>query len=261
MDKDISAAIETCLGSERFHACYIYGETSCGKTYEVEQALKAIKQPAKFVSTHITPLGLYILLHNNNGEVIVFDDLDKLDDTTIAILKAALWEVNGERKVCWLTTSKILIEQGIPDKFIFDGKIIITSNDEKIHKKLEPVLARMLVINKKVTLEEFGNIIDIIFDKYKQDATLFKANYLNIYTEGLHLRNVIKYCEYMAKGYVQQAEQLFSVNEHFKFFETYYENHTINYIIEMFRLRFGLARTTFFRYWKKYKMLKETGWK
>lgn len=260
MSEEIRAVIDTCITSKKFHACYVYGETSCGKTYEVEEALKHIKRPATFLSTHITPLGLYILLYEHNGEVIVFDDLDKLDDTTIAILKSALWEVNGERRVCWLTTSKILIERGIPDNFEFTGKIIITSNDERIHKKIEPVLARMLVINKKVTMAEFGRIVDIIFDKYGIDPTVFKDNYLNIYTEGLHLRNVIKYCEYMTKGYVQQAEQLFSVNEHFKLFETH-ENHAINYLIELFKLRFGLGRTSFFRYWKKYKMLKETGWR
>ena len=260
LDTDINVAIQTMLKSSRFHSVYIYGDTSSGKTYSVEQFMKEYKHDAVFVSTHITPLALYCLLYQNNDKIIVIDDLDYLDDTIIAILKAALWDINGSRQINWLTTSKLLEEKGIPPVFDFTGKIIVTCNNENRHRKFEPLLARMLTIHQILKKSDFEDICSKIFKDYGLETyEVFKNNYINAYTEGLHLRNVLKYCEYMKNGFVEQAEKVFSVNEYFKFFQVSQVS-LVSSLQKLFEEKFGLGRATFFRYWKKYKELKENGW-
>ncbi len=245
------------MQSTKFHSCYIYGDTSTGKTYTIE---KLLGDKAKFITTHITPLALYILLYNFSDQVIVLDDLDKLDDSLIAILKASLWEVNGARRLNWVTTSKILEEKGIPNEFEFTGKIIITSNNNSTYKKFEPLLARMLVVNQVLTREEFSNIAKKIFDNYEIESfEEFKQTYINLYTENLHLRNVLKYCEYYKNQYKDQADKLFTINEPFKFFEVSQVS-SVSSLQKKFEEKFGLGRATFFRHWKRFKELKSKGW-
>jgi hypothetical protein len=258
---DIKAVMEVCNNSKRFHAVYIYGETSVGKTYQVEKNLKEANIDGVFITTHITPMALYMFLYKNKDRVVVLDDLDHLNDTTISILKSALWEVNGKREICWLTSSSTLAENEVPMQFEFNGKIIITCNNMQTHGKLEPMLARMLVVNKTTTKHEFCDICKVIFDNYEVSGfEQFKSEFINIYTEGLHLRNVLKYCEYVKQGFVEQAIKLFEVNEYFKFFKEVSQVSLVSQRQKDFEAKFGLGRATFFRYWKKYKLLKEFGW-
>lgn len=260
MIEDIKIAIDTCLASKRFHSTYIYGETSCGKTYQVEKALKESGIKAHFITTHVTPLALYVFLYKHRKEVVVLDDLDNLTDSMLAILKAALWEVDGKRQISWLTSSNSLADQQIPMTFEYEGKIIITCNNMNTHGKIAPMLARMLVINQVSTKEEFGKVCSLIFGEYGLDGyDVFKNNYINIFTEGLHLRNVLKYCEYVKQGFQKQADELFTINEVFKFFEVS-EVSSVAMLRRGFEMRFGLGRATFFRHWKKYRELKANGW-
>lgn len=257
---EIDVAIETMLHSQKFNSVYIYGDTSSGKTYSVEKYLKENNKEGVFVNTHITPLSLYIHLYNNRDKILIFDDLDKLDDTIIAIFKAATWQTNGKRTLNWISTSNVLEEVGIPNEFEFLGKIIITCNNENRHKKFEPLLARMFVVNKVTSRKEFEDICSKIFEDYGLDTYEgFMKDYINIYTDGLHLRNILKYCELCKAGFVEDAKKLFGVNEYFKFFAVSQVS-LVSMLQKQFEEKFGLGRATFFRYWKKFNGLKKEGW-
>lgn len=259
MNENIAIAIKTMLNSDRFHSCYIWGETSVGKTYTIEQILG---DKAKFVTTHITPLSLYIYLYENKDQIIVFDDLDKLDDSIISILKAALWSVNGKRTLNWHTSSNILFQRGIPNEFEFTGKIVLTCNDENQHRKFEPLLARMFVVNHELTKEQFIEICKKIFENYGiAEFDRFKHKFINVAVDNLHLRNVLKYCEYTKNGFTDQADAIFTINEHFKFLDEWVSQVSqVSSVCFEFLRKFGVSRATFFRVWKKYNNKKNKGW-
>jgi hypothetical protein len=260
MTEDVKIAIDTCLNSNRFHSVYIYGETSTGKTYQVEKALKELNRSGVFITSHITPMALFMFLYKHKDEIIILDDLDNLNDTMISILKAALWVVDGARQISWLTSSSTLAENQVPMQYEFNGKIIITCNHSSTHEKLQPMLARMLVVNKQTTKQEMESVCSLIFKEYGLEGyDVFKNNYINIFTEGLHLRNILKYCEYVKSGFVDQANALFTINEIFKFFEVSQVS-LVSQRQKEFQIYFGLGRATFFRQWKKYKTMKEMGW-
>lgn len=144
--------------------------------------------------------------------------------------------------------------------FEYTGKIIITCNNMTTHGKIAPLLARMFVVNQVATKSEFSQICKSIFEEYSlTNFEEFDEKYINLYTEGLHLRNVLKYCEYIKNGSVRQAELIFSTNDIFKYFEVSQVS-SVSQLRRGFEQRFALGRSSFFRYWKKYKDLKDNGW-
>ena len=61
--------------------------------------------------------------------VLVFDDCDSilLDDVALNLLKGAL-DSGKKRKISWLSDSRILRSEGIPDSFEFKGSVIFITN-------------------------------------------------------------------------------------------------------------------------------------
>jgi len=59
----------------------------------------------------------------------VFDDCDSilLDDVSLNLLKGAL-DSGKKRKISWLSESRVLRSEGIPDSFEFRGSVIFITN-------------------------------------------------------------------------------------------------------------------------------------
>lgn len=113
----------------------VSGPAGLGKSYGVEQALKAEKNANpdfKYdrISGSITAVGLYIALWNmREGGVVVIDDADSVfrDEETLNILKAAL-DSGKKRTISWRKQSNWLDEMGIDDQFDYEGRVIFLTN-------------------------------------------------------------------------------------------------------------------------------------
>jgi hypothetical protein len=97
----------------------------------------------------MSAIGLYTKLYqySDKGNVIVFDDCDSvlLDDLSLNILKAAL-DTSKKRTISWNTDSRILRNEGVPDKFEFKAGAIFITNikfENVRSKKLQDHLAAL----------------------------------------------------------------------------------------------------------------------
>jgi len=124
-------------------ACILKSEGGLGKSYLVK-TLCAEKCPKRYeyFSGHITPKQLFCYLQDNKDKIIVFDDVEDLlkSDVAVGILKGALWAVKGERTVKYATTEK----DGTPSFmcFNFTGGIILLLN--RIPRKNHPVIKALI---------------------------------------------------------------------------------------------------------------------
>lgn len=124
------------------------GPAGLGKSWAIEQALKARKEQARelgldfkydYVTGAISPVGLYISAwnHREKGNVIVLDDCDSVfgDEDSLNILKAML-DSGDRRELSWRKKSKWLEDLGIDDQFEFEGSVIFLTNLD-FEKKIE----------------------------------------------------------------------------------------------------------------------------
>lgn len=117
----------------------VVGPPGVGKSYIV---LKKLEEANLFntiagniryevVKGATTALGLYVKLHQfqDEGCVLVFDDCDSIlmDELSLNLLKAAL-DTNRRRVLHWNSDSRLLKDEGIPNKFEFKGACIFITN-------------------------------------------------------------------------------------------------------------------------------------
>jgi len=109
----------------------VAGDPGIGKTYNVRQefAKLGLENGDGYytVKGRILGLGLYKLLYQMNGHVVLFDDADDVfqDKTSKNILKAAL-DSYDERLISWHTSGAD--REGLPRCFVFTGAAIFITN-------------------------------------------------------------------------------------------------------------------------------------
>lgn len=136
-------------------ALIVSGPPGVGKSYGVEQEIEKATLFDKLAGTPLkaevvkgsaTPIGLYQALYRYSREncVIVFDDCDSilLDDVSLNLLKGAL-DSGKKRKISWLSESRVLKDEGIPNSFDFNGSVIFLTN-LKFDKMKSPKLREHL---------------------------------------------------------------------------------------------------------------------
>jgi hypothetical protein len=139
-------------------AMIVSGPPGVGKSFGVEEVLgkddlfdvMGQRKPRyEIVKGAMSALGLYSKLYEYSDEksVLVFDDCDSvlLDDLSLNILKAAL-DSSKKRTISWNTDSRMLRQEGIPDKFEFKGGAIFITNikfENVRSKKLQDHLAAL----------------------------------------------------------------------------------------------------------------------
>ena len=140
-------------------AMIVSGPPGVGKSYGVEEQLnksdifnKMADQPPKFevVRGSMSAIGLYqkLFKFSNKGNILVLDDCDSIlfDDVALNILKAAL-DSSKKRYISWNTESRVLANEGVPDRFEFQGSVIMITNikfDYVKSKKLQDHLAAIM---------------------------------------------------------------------------------------------------------------------
>ena len=130
---------KACVGGE-IRAMIVSGPPGVGKSFGVEREIEKVQMcqmlgsnrlRAEVVKGSASPIGLYQTLYKYSDEncVVVFDDCDSilLDDVSLNLLKGAL-DSGKKRKISWLSESRVLKEEGIPDSFNFNGTVIFITN-------------------------------------------------------------------------------------------------------------------------------------
>ena len=128
-------------------AMIVTGPPGVGKSFGVEEVLSrqdlfntlGNKKPKyEIVKGAMSALGLYSKLYefSERGNVVVFDDCDSvlLDDLSLNILKAAL-DSSKKRTIAWNTDSRLLRQEGVPDRFEFKAGAIFITNIKFEHVK------------------------------------------------------------------------------------------------------------------------------
>jgi hypothetical protein len=123
------------------------------------------------VGKSMSAIGLYSKLYHysEKGNVVVFDDCDSvlLDDLSLNILKAAL-DSSKKRTISWNTDSRMLRQEGVPDKFEFKAGAIFITNikfENVRSKKLQDHLA---------ALESRCHYIDLQMDTEREKVLRIK---------------------------------------------------------------------------------------
>lgn len=121
-------------------AMIVTGPPGVGKSFGVEAVLERSgmfdtiaqrKLKYEVIKGSMSALGLYAKLFEycEPGCVLVFDDCDSIlfDEIALNILKAAL-DTSAKRFISWNSDSRLLRQEGIPDRFEFKGSAIFISN-------------------------------------------------------------------------------------------------------------------------------------
>ena len=121
-------------------AVIVSGPPGVGKSFGVEQEIEKAtlfdviagrKLKAGVVKGSASPIGLYQALYKYSDPncVIVFDDCDTIlfDDVSLNLLKGAL-DSGKKCTISWLSESRVLRDEGIPDSFDFKGSVIFITN-------------------------------------------------------------------------------------------------------------------------------------
>ncbi len=182
---------KACVSGD-IRAMIVSGPPGVGKSFGVEQEIdKATmfdqiagkRLRAEVVKGAATPIGLYKTLYKYSDPncVVVFDDCDSilLDDLALNLLKGAL-DTGKKRKISWLSESRALANDGIPDSFDFKGSAIFITNlkfdkmrSQKLRDHLDALQSRCHYLD--LTLDTMRDKI-LRIRQIAKDGVLF-ANY------------------------------------------------------------------------------------
>jgi len=163
----------------------VSGPPGIGKSFGVEQVLQRsgmfdviaqTKVKYEIVKGSMSALGLYAKLfeYSEPGCVLAFDDCDSIlfDEIALNILKAAL-DTSAKRFISWNSDSRLLRQEGVPNRFEFKGSAIFITNvnfdhvrSKKIRGHLEALESRSHYIDLTIhsTREKMLRIRQIVQD-------------------------------------------------------------------------------------------------
>lgn len=155
--KKLDSFLDMTLTGKYSNGCILSGPAGLSKTFKVLHELQKRNVKFELYNAHASSLGLFELLHVNRTGVVVLDDLESImeDKRSVGILKAASFSATGVREVTWNSTTKVLAERGLPSRFIFEGKIIIVTNDEykTRNPSFQALLSRMPVFKLNFNMD------------------------------------------------------------------------------------------------------------
>jgi hypothetical protein len=174
--KDMTKAVKE--GNVR--AMIVTGPPGVGKSFGIEEVLAKDdlfdqignrKPKYEIVKGAMSAVGLYKKLYqySDKGNIVVFDDCDSvlLDDLSLNILKGAL-DSSKKRTISWNTDSRILRQEGVPDKFEFKAGAIFITNI-----KFEHVRSKKLKDHLEA-LESRCHYIDLQMDTQREKVLRIK---------------------------------------------------------------------------------------
>lgn len=141
---------------------FVAGQHGVGKSKVISETVTAEGIVPVLANSHVTPLALYALLHQNrSGKVIWLDDADSLysNMAILGLLRSALWGTSEGRVVTYLSSQL----EGLPSSFEFDSRIIFTANTiPKRNEAFRAVLSRVDVFELTATNEEVVEVMRVM---------------------------------------------------------------------------------------------------
>lgn len=187
------AALECLLQvNSTVNSLCVSGAPGIGKTFNLnkrlQQAHDSLEWNVNSISGKMTTMALYETLYNNrhNTSVLVLDDMDSVFDSedSLNLLKGAL--DTGKRNISYMTSSKYLKDNGIPNTFEMKGKVIFITNKNmsilsKGQSKMAPHYAAFMTRSVYVDLKIHNNtdIMIHIENVMRQSNILTKFNVSN----------------------------------------------------------------------------------
>ena len=224
------------------------GEPGFSKTYTTLKYAKEKEINYKYINTYATPLSFYkILYENRNKDLLIFDDIQSINDPKIkSILKAACWgSENGKRLVSYYSTSKLMDTNELPESFECTPNILLIFNHD--YSGFEPIIDRGVLINFEFSFKEKLEI----FELFKEDAKIdneildYVKENCNEATKNLSLRSLITLSDLKRKQYDFRlfAEEMLVKDEDFNSLITMSEKDWCDDT--------GKSRATYYRYRRK----------
>lgn len=254
----------------------LLGEGGLGKTYRVMKQLGkhglASGQDYVYANSYSTPLEFYNFLFEHKDKLIVLDDLEGIlsDERGQSILKSALWSATPERILTYYTTSDKI---KAPNKFVFEGRIILCMNDVGTRTiGMQALLSRMLYYNLDFSFHDKlrilceiakqANFVELNLDErmtvfeHVQKTTTSAHDNLNIRTL-IKAFGLYRYCKGTNKDWKALIDGINEVNENkLMFLRIIEKDLTVNEQIKEFVETTGLSRATFFNY--KHQLCKKS---
>lgn len=119
-------------------AMTVTGASGIGKSYNVIKRLMEADDMGDcnyhYLNGKCTTLGLYQAMWNARevGSILLMDDVDVFDnEDKLNLLKAGL-ESDDERIITYMSSSRVLADNGIPTQFDFRGKIVFITNKDLV---------------------------------------------------------------------------------------------------------------------------------
>jgi hypothetical protein len=207
--------LDTTLEGTYTSGGIVSGDPGIAKTHRVLSTLQKRGTKFELYNAHASSLSLFEILYLNKDDVVVFDDLESImdDPRSIGILKAASFSATGLREVCWNSTTKILAEKGLPQRFVFSGKILIITNNEykSRNASFQALISRLPIFRLNFTLDSRKILVRSIVlkqpmfglsDEVKKNVLEFMEEMLDYSkADNFNLRTVIRAMEiYKLKG-------------------------------------------------------------
>ena len=143
------------LNKDVFNLLVCSGDYGMGKSHRISKYVEDNNVEHAYIQSYATPLSFYkILYENRDKKLIIFDDVNSIDNKVIVgLLKSACWGVlNGKRVVEYHSTDKILKEMGLPEDFELKANIVLIFNDK--YNGYAPIVNRGVCINFDFTFQE-----------------------------------------------------------------------------------------------------------
>lgn len=240
-----------------YHNSFIYlGKQGQGKTTTTLKQLENEKVEYVYHSGISTPKALYeFLFENRKNKVIVFDDCAGLINNyyALSIMLSALWSPTDIRKVTWNSTRGGKIN--IPNKFIFNSRIIVVTNKIPNNDYAKVVMSRCLLYKQNLPYQDIIKLMYAIC-KDKEIVDYIKEN-SSEFTENFDLRllkKAEKFKEYDKNNWQDLLKPMLDeIDKELKYLKECLNRHSsVDSAQKEWSEKFG-SRTTFFRRKKLYE--------
>lgn len=180
------------------------GSPGLGKTYTTLKYAKENGINYKYINNYATPLAFYqILYENRNRDVIIFDDVQSINDPKIkSMFKSACGELDDNKRVIsYHSTSPILEKEGLPESFELEGNVILIFNDDI--SGFEPIVNRGITIDFFFNFKEMFDVLKIFQEDagIEQEVMDYVEQNCNQATNNLSIRTLVILSNLLRDGY------------------------------------------------------------
>jgi hypothetical protein len=156
------------------NSIFVYGNPGTGKSYEIINLLDELNADYKLYKGNIIKGtdDLFRLLYNNREDkILVFDDADKVLQTTDQNIWKTVLENIKEREITYVDVKRFKNKNmsDIPPVFTFTSGIIFISNSPKLNSA---IASRSVVLNVKLSNEETLAKIESTLKEFLPDVDM-----------------------------------------------------------------------------------------